>query len=136
MLKLFKKISKNEKGQSLVEFALVIPIVIFILLAVIEYGWMLNAKITLTSAAREGARIAAVTNKNPQTKALNAVKESVHGLSGLHISDDGVIYYIEEDITNDIQNAVVEVTATMEPIIGLYITSPMTMEATAVMRLE
>lgn len=136
MLKFSKKISKGENGQSLVEFALIVPIIIFILLAVIEYGWMLNAKITLTSAAREGARVAAVTNKNPGTKALNAVKESAQGLSGLTISDGGVLYSIEEDVSNNVRNVVIDVTATMNPIIGLYITSPVTMEATAVMRLE
>lgn len=136
MQKFAKKLSKNENGQSLVEFALITPLVIFILLAVIEYGWMLNAKITLTSAAREGARVAAVTNKNPETKALNAVKESVQGLSGLTISDSGVVYIIEEDVGNNIRNVVIDVTATMNPLIGLYITGPITMEAIAVMRLE
>lgn len=136
MLRFSRKISKREDGQSLVEFALIIPIVIFLLLAIIEYGWMLNAKITLTSAAREGARVAAVTNKNPQDKARNAVIDSVQGLSGLTISNGGVVYSTEEDVGNNIRNVVIEVTATMNPIIGLYITSPVTMEATAVMRLE
>lgn len=56
----WKRIGKDEKGQSLVEFALVLPILLLFLLGIIEFGWLLNAQISLTSAAREGARLAAV----------------------------------------------------------------------------
>jgi Flp pilus assembly protein TadG len=46
----------SEKGQSAVEFALVLPLLLVLLLGIIEFGWFLNAKITITGAAREGAR--------------------------------------------------------------------------------
>ena len=48
---------KNEKGQSLVEFALLVPILILILMAVIEFGFMFNTYITINNASREGARL-------------------------------------------------------------------------------
>lgn len=51
---------KNEKGQSLVEFALVVPLVILILMAIIEFGFMFNAYITISNASREGARLGAL----------------------------------------------------------------------------
>jgi len=52
---------KSQKGQSLVEFALVIPVFVVILLGIIEFGRLWEVSNILTSAAREGARVAAVT---------------------------------------------------------------------------
>jgi Flp pilus assembly protein TadG len=43
-----------------VEFALLLPLVLLILFGIIDFGWALNAQITLTQAAREGARVAAL----------------------------------------------------------------------------
>lgn len=60
------KFHRNEKGQSLVEFALLLPVIMIILLGIIEFGFMFNAKITLNSAAREGARVYAITNDTAQ----------------------------------------------------------------------
>jgi Flp pilus assembly protein TadG len=48
------------RGQSLVEFALVFPIAIILLLAVFDVGRAVFAYNSLTNAAREGARLAAV----------------------------------------------------------------------------
>jgi Flp pilus assembly protein TadG len=60
----------NHRGQSVVEFALVLPLLLLIVFGVTEFGraWMtLNV---LTAAAREGARTAVVTA--PDTVAVNA----------------------------------------------------------------
>ena len=51
---------KREDGQSLVEFALVIPIFLLVLFAIVDFGMAFHAWITVTNSAREGARIGAV----------------------------------------------------------------------------
>lgn len=43
-------------GQSLVEFALVLAPLLLLLLAIIQFGFIFNAYVTLTNAVREGAR--------------------------------------------------------------------------------
>ncbi|HWP63094.1 MAG TPA: TadE family protein [Candidatus Binatia bacterium] len=43
-------------GQSLVEFALVLGPLLLLLLAIIQFGFIFNAYVTLTNAVREGAR--------------------------------------------------------------------------------
>jgi Flp pilus assembly protein TadG len=43
-------------GQSLVEFALVLIPLFFILLGIIQFGFIFNTYVTMTSAAREAAR--------------------------------------------------------------------------------
>lgn len=57
---------KNEKGQSLVEFALLVPLLILILLAIIEFGFMFNAYLTLANGSREGARLGSVGGNDAQ----------------------------------------------------------------------
>src|SRR4030067_3530359 len=51
---------KREDGQSLVEFALVIPIFLLVLFAIVDFGMAFHAWITVTNSAREGARIGSV----------------------------------------------------------------------------
>jgi Flp pilus assembly protein TadG len=55
---------KCENAQSLVEFALVIPIFLFLLFGIVEFGRGWEMVNIVTSAAREGARVAAVTTPN------------------------------------------------------------------------
>ena len=61
MLKLIRKRrEKGEKGQALVEFALLVPIFLILLFAIVDFGMGFYSWITVTNSAREGARIGAV----------------------------------------------------------------------------
>lgn len=51
---------RREQGQSLVEFALVIPIVVLLIVAFVEVGRAVFAYNTIANAARQAARVAAV----------------------------------------------------------------------------
>ena len=51
---------KHDGGQALVEFVLLFPLVLVVILFVVEFGFALHAHITVNSAAREAARHAAV----------------------------------------------------------------------------
>jgi Flp pilus assembly protein TadG len=51
---------RRAKGQSLVEFALVFPIIILLIMAFMEIGRAVYAFNTIANAARQGARVAAV----------------------------------------------------------------------------
>lgn len=52
--------ARHETGQSLVEFALVLPIFLLILMAIVDFGWAFRGYIVTTNAAREGARWAVI----------------------------------------------------------------------------
>ena len=45
-----------RRGQSLVEFALVLTPLLLVLLGIIQFGFIFNTFVTMTNAAREGAR--------------------------------------------------------------------------------
>ena len=51
---------RGERGQSLVEFAMVVPLLLLLVFAIIDFGRAFDSWITVTSAAREGARVGAV----------------------------------------------------------------------------
>lgn len=50
----------GERGAVAVEMAILLPLLLLILVGIIEYGRVLNVQISLTHAAREGARHAAI----------------------------------------------------------------------------
>jgi Flp pilus assembly protein TadG len=52
----------RERGQTLLEFALVLPIMLVFLFTIVDFGIALDRRITLQHAVREGARQGAVTN--------------------------------------------------------------------------
>ncbi|MGQ0617311.1 MAG: TadE/TadG family type IV pilus assembly protein [Acidimicrobiia bacterium] len=51
---------QGEQGQAAVEFALSLPLVMLVLLAVVQVGLLARDQVLVTHAAREGARAAAV----------------------------------------------------------------------------
>jgi Flp pilus assembly protein TadG len=60
---------KNERGQALAEFALVLPIVLLFIGGIVEFGRAYNIKQALTDAAREGARLTVVQDDETDTMA-------------------------------------------------------------------
>lgn len=50
----------RERGQAIVEFALILPLFVFLLCGLVQFGLVVNAALTVNDAAREGAREAAV----------------------------------------------------------------------------
>lgn len=49
---------RRTRGQSLVEFALVVPIFLLLLCGILDFGVVLYSRMTVINAAREGARVA------------------------------------------------------------------------------
>ena len=69
MMKLIRARRKNgEKGQALVEFTLLIPIFMLLLLAIIDFGMGFYSWISVTNSAREGARLGVVMATTQQIK--------------------------------------------------------------------
>lgn len=54
------KIKRRESGQSMVEMALITPILLLLLCGIIEFGIMFGTQLTIQNDSREGARYAAI----------------------------------------------------------------------------
>ncbi len=78
-----------RRGQSLVEFALVFPVVLAMLFGLIEFGRVIHAQVTVQNAAREGARFA-ITGQSltgdPDDRAQSIVSVTRRALVGLPLA--------------------------------------------------
>lgn len=71
--------SPSERGAVAVEFALIAPVLIMLLLGIMEFGRAYNAQVTLTNAAREAVRAMAINNS--QTAAKSAAESAASSLT-------------------------------------------------------
>jgi Flp pilus assembly protein TadG len=133
-------LGQRSAGQSLVEFALVFPVLILVLVAVFDVGRLVFAYNDVTNAARTGARVAIVDQT--ANKARNAVIGQATSL-GLTSSDITVLY-LESDLSGACSplalGCVVEITASFDwqaitPIVG-SIVGPITVTTETRMPLE
>jgi Flp pilus assembly protein TadG len=99
---------RAQDGQTAVEFALVLPILAVLLLAIIQLGIAFNAYVTLTDATRAGARKAIVARLSGGSvaEAQQTVRDSAGAL-------DQTKLQVSVDATDWTQaGSVVTVTAT------------------------
>lgn len=61
---------KNQKGQALVEFAIVLPILLMLVMGIIQFGMMLNSYLAIENASREGARAGIVGSTDAEIESL------------------------------------------------------------------
>jgi Flp pilus assembly protein TadG len=118
-------IARNERGQTAVEFALVAPILIVLVLAIIQVGVAFHDYVTITDAARAGARKAIVARLSGGnlTDAQQAVRNSASGLNQAKL---GVSVTDPTDPTWKTSGSLIVVTATYPykidiPLLGLTI---------------
>jgi Flp pilus assembly protein TadG len=64
---------RNEEGAVAVEFALLAPLLVIILFAIVSFGIALTRTVAYVSAAREGARYAAVHCRPDATQCTSAL---------------------------------------------------------------
>jgi Flp pilus assembly protein TadG len=84
----------SKKGQSIVEFAMVIPLFLFLLVGIAEFGRAWMTRNIMTGAAREAVRIAAVQGNTASAMArANNILASA-GLAGASVAlnDDGAAF--------------------------------------------
>ena len=79
----------EERGAVAVEFALLAPVLILLLLGIAEFSRAYNVQVSLSSAAREGVRVMAIGN-NPAA-ARTAVKNSIPALQPA-VSDANITF--------------------------------------------
>lgn len=86
MIQIINRFRKSHRGQSLVEMALILPILIIILFGIMEFGRVFHAYLVITHAAREGARYGVIA------KDVAEIKQKVQDTSP----------GIELDLANDV----------------------------------
>jgi len=127
---------RAERGQTAVEFALVLPLLLVLLLGIIQFGVAFSHYVTLTDAARVGARKAITVRVDGTTPydATKAVRDAAGGL------DQSQLQVNVDDPSWTTSGSQITVTATYPykidiPLLGLSVVSG-TLTAKAEERLE
>lgn len=115
---------REERGAVAVELGLLFPVLMLIVLAIIGFGLLYNAQITLQGAAREGARVHALGSGDP----VGVTQSAAGGLNvGVSVSPAGAC----------VHGTPASVTATHDYSFNfMAFTVDRTLSATAVMRCE
>jgi Flp pilus assembly protein TadG len=77
-----RKLIRGERGQTMTEFAIVLPIFLLLLLGIAQLGIAFNNYLALTDGVRAGARYGAVlrTDASHDPKTIAKVKQSAANL--------------------------------------------------------
>jgi Flp pilus assembly protein TadG len=73
----FSNRMQRPRGAAMIEFALVLPILLVLLIGIIEAGAILYNKAVITNAAREGARVG-VLRRETNANVDNLIKQRVN----------------------------------------------------------
>ena len=70
---------RRENGQSMLEFALILPIILIIIGGIIDFGWLFYNQSELNDAARVGTRFATVNcGSRTLTERTTAIQNKVN----------------------------------------------------------
>lgn len=132
-----KNRNDRQRGASMVEFALVLPLLLVLVFGVMEAGWLFAQLTETRNAAREGARLAVVDFGTASEIALETCNRAV-------LSSDGAVVFIatEGDTADPIRDPTASVTVRIESsyssITGFLdpVFDGASLDATVTMRLE
>ena len=127
--------NRNERGQGILELALVLPFLLLIVLGVLDLGRIFFETIGLTNAAREGVRYLTLHPDNEAGAVLAAIDEANY--AGITISNGQVTVDCTnldgDDYCDSGTPATVTVTHDFDLILGWVLPSPITLTRSAVM---
>jgi len=118
MKKWLKRISKKEKGQAMVEAALVIPIFILILCGILDFGWIFSNQLMINNCSREGARYAVV--RSEESDMASQVTTHVKAVSSLGSPED-ISVSVSTTSDGDINVTVGRDLTVLTPIAGVFV---------------
>ena len=104
---LFRRFKKNSRGVAAVEFAIILPFLLVLVIGVIDLGWLFNGWVVLTGAAREGARTAIT---DPEQAVEAALDHAVNFRGSVS----------EPEVLKDEEKVTVIVSGRLDPLVGWF----------------
>jgi Flp pilus assembly protein TadG len=85
---------KSKRGQTLIEFAFIIVILLLVILGIIEFSIITYDKVLITRASREGARAGIVFKADPTTFAYSPLTEAeIRTLVNNYLQSSGLVTF-------------------------------------------
>ncbi len=133
-MKILAKLKSSQRGQAAVEFALVLPVLLILVLGSIDAGWLLYAKLSTAAAAREAARAVVVLDATEFATAQTVANSKVTTVPG-----NETVTVSPSSYTEGVK-VTVTVTTSVIPLVGFLPTAiipdPTTIQSQVSMRLE
>jgi len=130
---MFNKL-RNNRGQSIVELAILLPVLVMIMLGILQLGLVFNAYTMISNGAREGARTASVggddvavlaaTGNNTTSLDQANLTVNITPSAGSRTSGNAVVVNLSYDVD------------VIVPLIGGIIGDPIQLNASSTMRVE
>jgi len=111
-------LKNKEKGQAMVETALVLPLFLLVLCGIIDFGWIFSNQLMLNNSSRDGARYAVVRSDdaNMVSDTTTHLKENVS-----LIKPDALNVSIVTEADGDINVTVQADVKVLTPLTGIFI---------------
>ena len=123
---------RDERGATVVEFALIVPLLILLVLGIAEFGHAFQVSGTLSAAAREGVRVMALQNDPAAARA--AVRGAAPTLVPA-VTNAQIVITPASCPTTGATNTTVRLTVTYPmPFLTDFFGSGVTLHGTGVMR--
>ncbi|MCU1530492.1 MAG: TadE family protein [Arthrobacter sp.] len=106
---------RNETGAAAVEFALIVPLLLLLLLGIVEFGRVFNAQMQVTAAAREAVRVMAI-----QKQADLSITTAIVGAPGLNPALTADQVSVASGSCTTSTDATVTVTYSLKLVAGLF----------------
>ncbi len=124
----------NQKGQAMVEMALLLPILLLLFMGIFEFGRVMNAYLVVNNAAREGARSIALGGTT--TQIVDSVESAFSSLDTTRMT-----VAISPDEGSRDRGDMMLVTVSYDidlvtPIVSVLLSNPYHIEITTSMRKE
>ena len=127
-----RKLLPTERGQTLVETAIMLPVIVLILFGILDAGRIFSTWVVVTNASREGARAGAVHASEPTIKTTAAAVGAPVGVTTANVVVTNAQGDPGENVTVQVSKGVSMITPLIQTFFGLTFN----VTNTAVMRLE
>lgn len=127
MRRMYEKF-KKDTGQGLVEFALILPIFLLLIMGMFDYGWLLYGEISVNAAAKEAARIIVVADGKQMSEKIQNV-EAIAGIPSSSLTVPATLPASGSSLT-------ISVTKKVNPLVGFFVKGEQELVGTATMRME